>query len=103
MAVTIGSIAAALSGLAGHAHRNWGNEFNSSAVTVRVMSLCMLLVAIFIALYAGFNFYIRANMLQLKMDGPYDNRVLPVCLSIAMIVALLMVFGGAVARLQGAA
>jgi hypothetical protein len=36
----------------------------------------------------------------MKMDGPYDSKVLPVLLSIAMIAALVVVFTGAVVRLQ---
>ena len=32
------------------------------------------------------------------MDGPYDNQVLPVVLSGIMIVALTIVFGGAVVQ-----
>lgn len=103
MAVTIGSISAALSGIAGHAHRNWGDEFTTSSLMVRGVSLIMLCVAITIAVYAGFNFYVRANMLQLKMDGPYDNRILPGIISVAMIATLLVVFGGAVMRLQSSA
>ena len=35
---------------------------------------------------------------RMKMDGPYDNRVLPVVLSAIMIVALSIVFGGAVVQ-----
>ena len=37
-------------------------------------------------------------MLRLKMDGPYDNRVLPITISIIMILFLTIVFVGAVAR-----
>lgn len=36
-----------------------------------------------------------------KADGPYDSRVLPVTLALALIVMLLLVFGGAVAELVG--
>ena len=36
-----------------------------------------------------------------KADGPYDSRVLPVALASALIVMLLLVFGGAVAELVG--
>ena len=34
-----------------------------------------------------------------KADGPYDSRVLPIALAVALIVMLLLVFGGAVAEL----
>jgi hypothetical protein len=100
MAVSIGSISAALAGLSGHAHRHWGDGYSTSAIYVRVVSLLMLASAIFLALFAGFSFYVRANMLQLKMDGPYDNRLLPVVISVVLVCALLIVFAGAVSRLQ---
>ena len=40
----------------------------------------------------------RPSACSMKMDGPYDNRVLPVGLSGIMIVALTIVFGGAVVQ-----
>lgn len=36
-----------------------------------------------------------------KMDGPYDSRLLPVLLAIILMVALLIVFSGAVAETAG--
>ena len=36
-----------------------------------------------------------------KMDGPYDNRLLPVLLAVILMVALLIVFSGAVAETAG--
>lgn len=101
MSVTIGSITAALSGIAGHAHRHWGDDFTARAVYVRVVSLVMLGIAIVIACFAGFNFNRRANMLQLKMDGPYDSRTLPILLATTLVGALIVVFAGAILRLQG--
>jgi hypothetical protein len=50
--------------VAGHAHRHWGDDYITQAIYVRVISLLMLALAITIALYAGFNFIRRANMLQ---------------------------------------
>ncbi len=38
---------------------------------------------------------------RMKMDGPYDSKVLPVLLSCTMVAALVVVFTGAVVRLQG--
>ena len=32
------------------------------------------------------------------MDGPYDNRVLPIVLSVIMVVVLAITFGGAVVQ-----
>lgn len=63
MAVTIGSIAAAMSGVAGHAHRKWGDDFTGGATVVRVLSLVMLALSVLIAVWAGYNFNHRANML----------------------------------------
>jgi hypothetical protein len=35
------------------------------------------------------------------MDGPYDSRLLPVLLAVILMVALLIVFSGAVAETAG--
>lgn len=35
------------------------------------------------------------------MDGPYDNRILPILLSAVLMLALSVVLGGAVARAFG--
>lgn len=99
MAVTIGSIAAALSGIAGHAHRHWGDDFTENAIVVRVLALIMLGIAIFIACFAGYNFNDRANKLETKQDGPYDSKVLPIVLAITLIASLVVVLAGAIARL----
>ncbi|MEW5316473.1 MAG: hypothetical protein WDW38_007845 [Sanguina aurantia] len=98
-AVTIGSIAAALSGVAGHAHRHWGDEFLEKAILVRVVSLLLLIISITIASWSGINFQKRAMYLEAKLDGPYDSRWLPVMLTICMIVSMGAVFLGAVKRI----
>lgn len=98
MSVTIGSIAAALVGLSGHAHKNWGDTNAAGTVFVRAIALAMMAISILMTLYAAYNFRLRGEMLQLKMDGPYDNRVLPVTISVIMILFLCIVFGGAVAK-----
>lgn len=36
-----------------------------------------------------------------KMDGPYDSRVLPVLLASILMVALIIVFSGAIAQSAG--
>lgn len=100
MSVTIGSIAAALSGVAGHAHRQWGGDYSDSFVAVRLLSMAMLALSIVIAVWAGYNFNHRANLLQMKMDGPYDSKGLPVVLAVALVASLCIVFGGAVERLH---
>jgi hypothetical protein len=37
---------------------------------------------------------------RLKMDGPYDSRVLPVLLTVTLAASLIIVFSGAVVRLH---
>eukprot|EP00798_Chlamydomonas_sp_ICE-L_P020546 gene20546-27336_t len=97
--VTIGSIAAALSGAAGHAHRHWGDEFTEGAVITRVISLAMLMMAIIMASWAGYNFQKRALYLEAKVDGPYDSRHLPILLTTVMVLSMALVFGGAIERI----
>lgn len=97
--VTIGGIAAALSGIAGHAHRHWGQDFIEKAVITRVISLSMLSIAIVMAMWAGYNFQRRAVFLEAKLDGPYDSRYLPVLLTCVLMLSMGVVFGGAVLRL----
>ena len=62
--VTIGSIAAAMSGVAGHAHRHWGDEFTETAVLTRVIALVMLLTSIVMAMWSGYMFQKRAMYLE---------------------------------------
>lgn len=95
MAVTTGSISAALLGVSGHAHKHWGSEYMTRAVSVRVLALLMMGISIGMAVYAAYNFKKRGDMLTNKMDGPYDNRVLPVLLTIVMMVFLTVVWIGA--------
>lgn len=63
MSVTIGSISAALLGVSGHAHKNWGSDYVKQAVAVRILALTMMLIGISMAIYAAINFRIRGNML----------------------------------------
>lgn len=98
-AVTVGSIAAALSGIAGHAHRNWGDDYVERAIMVRLISLILLLLGITMAVWAGLTFTKRSNFLTAKMDGPYDSKFLPVVLTTSMVLAMGVVFAGAVSRI----
>lgn len=63
MAVTTGSISAALLGVAGHAHRKWGSDFTSRAIAVRLLALFMMLISIGMAVFAAYNFKKRGDML----------------------------------------
>lgn len=94
MSVTIGSISAALLGVSGHAHKHWGGDYVKRAVAVRLLALTMMVIGIVMAVYAAINFRVRGNMLLAKADGPYDNRILPVMLSLVMITFLSIVFFG---------
>lgn len=98
--VTIGSIAAALSGVAGHAHRHWGDDFAERAIMTRVISLIMLLIAIIMAAWSGYMFQKRSLFLEAKMDGPYDARGLPILLTSVMALSMGVVFFGAIARIS---
>jgi hypothetical protein len=37
---------------------------------------------------------------RLKLDGPYDSRMLPIILAVTLVTSLMVVFSGAVARLH---
>lgn len=39
-------------------------------------------------------------LLRMKMDGPYDSKVLPVVLALCLVASLVVVFSGAVVRLH---
>ena len=88
-------------GVSGVAHKSWGRAYEGHAVFVRSMATGMMCLSIFMAVYAARNFKVRGDMLQLKADGPYDSRLLPVLLACVLIASLLLVFGGAVAELAG--
>ena len=44
---------------------------------------------------------ISSYLCRAKMDGPYDSRVLPVLLASILMVALVIVFSGAIAQAAG--
>lgn len=96
MSVTIGSISAALLGVSGHGHKHWGSDYTSRAIFVRLLALGMMAIAIIMALYAAFNFRKRGRMLLQKLDGPYDNKIMPVVLSVTLIVALSITFASSI-------
>ena len=101
MAVTTGSISAALLGVSGHAHKHWEPEFTARAVAVRLAALVMMAISIGMALYAARNFKRRGDMLQQKLDGPYDGRALPVALAAVMMAFLAAVWVGALVSYRG--
>eukprot|EP00891_Asterochloris_glomerata_P008491 jgi/Astpho2/8491/Aster-05533 len=94
MSVTVGSISAALIGIAGHVHKYGQQEYEARAIFVHSVALVMLTVSIGMAVYATFNFRQRMSWLANRVDAKYDDRILPVVLSIIMMVALSIVFGG---------
>eukprot|EP01023_Acetabularia_acetabulum_P002163 TRINITY_DN1082_c0_g1_i7.p3 TRINITY_DN1082_c0_g1~~TRINITY_DN1082_c0_g1_i7.p3 ORF type:complete len:131 (+),score=15.76 TRINITY_DN1082_c0_g1_i7:155-547(+) len=101
MSVTLGSIAAALAGVSGHMHRNWDVAHNAQIIAIRILSLCMLGLAIAIACTAAFNFQMRWVLLYQHADGPYSNHVLPVLLSLSFVIGFGVIFAGALANYQG--
>jgi uncharacterized membrane protein YidH (DUF202 family) len=64
IAVTVGSISAAMLGVSGHVHKHWGSDFTKSAMAARLLALMMMLTSIFIAAYATFLFATRASYLK---------------------------------------
>lgn len=42
----------------------------------------------------------RCSARRNKLDGPYDNRVLPIVLSVVMIVALSITFVGSIVSFE---
>lgn len=40
-------------GVAGHAHRHWGNDYTERAVVTRIVALAMLALSILMAIWAG--------------------------------------------------
>lgn len=96
VSVTVGSIAAAMLGVSGHVHKNWGSDFSRNAVAARVVALAMMLTSIGVAAYAAFIFAYRCSLLKFKLDSGYDNRLLPVVLTVVLTVVLVSIFLGAV-------
>lgn len=64
MEPTVTSLHLQNAGVAGHAHRHWGDEFTERAIVVRVVALVMLLISIALAVLAGLNFQRRAIFLE---------------------------------------
>lgn len=83
-------------GVSGHAHRHWSGEFMTRAIAVRVLALAMMAISIGMAIYAAINFKRRGDMLQQKLDGPYDNRTLPIVLTMVLMTFLSVVWIGAI-------
>ncbi|KAK9825872.1 hypothetical protein WJX81_007432 [Elliptochloris bilobata] len=103
ISITMGSISAALLGVSAHAHKNWGSDYQGQAVFTRVIALIFMVLSIVMVVYAAYNFRKRGDMLQVKADGPYESRVLPILLSVFLVVALSIVFASAVAQYFGLA
>lgn len=83
-------------GVAGHAHKHWGTDLTTRTIGIRILALVMMGVSIAMALYAAYNFKRRGDMLQQKLDGPYDSRTLPIVLTVVLMTFLLLVWIGAI-------
>lgn len=90
MAVTIGSIAAALLGFAGSpsAHGGGSSHARSAAVLVEVIALILLPVAVLMCAYALVVFIWRSKAIAKKQVGYIDDRFGPLALSWVVVVAL---------------
>lgn len=64
VAVTVGSLAAAMLGISGHAHNHWGDDYQRRAVAARVLALLVMLTSICVAIYAAFLYVWRAVALK---------------------------------------
>jgi hypothetical protein len=51
-------------GVSAHAHKNWGQRYEGHAIFVRSVSLALMVLSIFMAVYAAYNFHRRGEMLQ---------------------------------------
>ena len=87
MAVTIGSIAAALLGFAGSPSAH-GSGAHSAAVLVEVIALILLPVAVLMCAYALVVFVWRSKAIAKKQVGYIDDRFGPLALSWVVIAAL---------------
>lgn len=86
MAVTIGSIACALLGFAGSAHRT-GKQQAGAQNLVEVIALILLPGAILMVAYALIVFVWRASQIEKKHSGYIDDRRGPLCLAVVVIVS----------------
>ena len=64
VAVTLGGLAAGLLGISGHAHSKWGPAYETSSIAVRLVGLCIMAVAIVVAIMATWNFQTRTERLR---------------------------------------
>ena len=58
------SLHSSTAGVSAHAHKNWGTDYEGHAIFVRSVSLVLMVLSIFMAIYAAYNFHYRGEMLQ---------------------------------------
>ena len=51
-------------GISAHAAKHWGSAYETNTVFVRSVAIVMMALAIFMAIYAAYSFYLRGEMLQ---------------------------------------
>eukprot|EP00892_Ulva_mutabilis_P010814 jgi/Ulvmu1/8104/UM004_0343.1 len=83
-------------GVSGHVHRQWGEEYQHTAIASRLLALAMMLTSICMAAYAAFLFAWRASALKQMKDYGYQSIVLPIIVTIVLTIVLLSVLAGAV-------
>ena len=64
IADSTGDCAPMRAGVSAHAHKNWGQQYEGHAIFVRSVSLALMVLSIFMAVYAAYNFHRRGEMLQ---------------------------------------
>lgn len=64
-------------GVSAHAHKNWGSDYEGHAIFVRSISLVLMVLSIFMAVYAAWSFNNRGEMLQYAPYYCARNIILP--------------------------
>ncbi|CAG9467569.1 unnamed protein product [Pedinophyceae sp. YPF-701] len=91
--VLLGSVSAGMLGVSTHAHHHWGEDYSTSAKLVRAAALSGLGLAIVMTAYAAKTFYVRHKKIRRKEDGPYDDLLGPVAMSVIFIVGMFLALG----------
>ncbi|EFJ39830.1 hypothetical protein VOLCADRAFT_70357 [Volvox carteri f. nagariensis] len=94
MAVTLGSVSAALLGFAAGAETDTAPESGGEAVSrhlVELIALILLPLAVCMCCYALYVFIWRAGNIAKKRAVHFDDRIGPLCLCGAVVVALVAI------------
>jgi uncharacterized membrane protein YidH (DUF202 family) len=92
MAVTIGSIGAALLGFSGSAPRNPHASTTGVGDTTDIIAMILLPVAVLMCAYALVVFLWRSGQIARKQVGYIDDQNGPLCLAVVVVLALSGIF-----------